>query len=186
MENLVISPVRNFVKNNGLKFDCVRQVGRSKFFNLYDKNGNYCGDYFFKSMNNDGMSNLLLFDKDLNPIMQENIYLSKDIVQVKDPESELKLRTVPTAYRRIITTLDYVADKFRTVKDEIILQNPLVKLGKDDKDFIYRETANRYEEITDKLVYQKNTEIINEGLISDLKKNRDPHKKSNQFPFRFW
>ena len=120
--------------------------------------------------------------------------MKKTFAMVKDKTKDVWLRAVPQTITTISTIYDFANDKFQTIKRESVLQNELIRLGKDDPDFIYVEERPRYEELKEKPVYEQKVELLREGSISKIKeetryniKRRDYFaKKHSGIPFIFW
>ena len=194
-----ISPIKSFIRENISEFRLVEKRGKTRYFDLYDKNGKYCGKYNFFPINitysdyfgkNTSMSTLQIFDKKLNKIMQENVSQKKDYVEVKDHTKDIPVKLIPQTITTITTFLDFVNDCFKTVRRESSLKNELIRIGKKDKDFIYNENHIIYEELKEKPVYEQKTEVLREGSIFEVKemcrKLREEYKPSLQIPYIFW
>lgn len=198
-----INPIKPFIRENISEFRLIEKRGKTRIFDLYDKNGKYCGKYDFFPINrtysdyfgkNISMSTLQIFDKKLNKIMQEHVSQKKDYVEVKDHTKDIPVKLIPQTITTITTFLDFVNDCFKTVRRESSLKNELVRIGKNDKDFIYNENHIIYEELKEKPVYEQKVELLREGSISEVKeetryniKRRDYFaKKHSGIPFIFW
>ena len=194
-----ISPIKSFIRENISEFRLVEKRGKTRYFDLYDKNGKYCGKYNFFPTNRTysdyfgkkvSMSTLQIFDKKLNKIMQENVSQKKDYVEVKDHTKDIPVKLIPQTITTITTFLDFVNDCFKTVRRESFLKNELIRIGKNDKDFIYNENHIIYEELKEKPVYEQKTEVLREGSIFEVKEMcrqlREEYKPPLQIPYIFW
>jgi len=195
-----IVPIEQFVRENVSRFELAGKRGKRQFFNLYDKNG-YCGEFgtygssIYLSSKYDinaPICALRIFNNDngkLKQIMQKVSVRKIDYVEVKDHTLEIPLKAIPKTITTITTFLDFVNDKFKTLKRESMLKNELIRIGKDDPDFIYVEEHPRYEELKEKPVYEQKVEVIREGLITEAKREaykRNYGEKPLGIPFIFW
>ena len=108
-----IIPIEQFVRENVSRFELAGKRGSRKYFNLYNKNGNYCGEFGsygpskYLSERYDmraPIKGLFIFDNingKLNQIMQKVVVQKKDNVAVKDHTKEIQVNAIP----RIITTI---------------------------------------------------------------------------------
>lgn len=196
-----IIPIEQFVRENVSRFELASNRGRSKCFDLYNKKGDYVGNYNFYSLLscdflgiNNSLSSVRIFDEKLKPVMGKDNWMKKTFAMVKDKTKDVWLRAVPQTITTISTIYDFVNDKFRTIKRESVLQNELIRLGKDDPDFIYVEEHPRYEELKEKPVYEQNVELLREGSVSkvieetrcNIQRRDYFAKKHSGIPFIFW
>lgn len=194
-----IVPIKQFVRDNISEFRLIDKRGRTRIFDLYDKNKKFCGHYsYFPSCrfwdeNYGGrvsISALEIFDGKLNKVMQNHVCQKKDYVEIKDHTREIPVRAIPKIITTTATFFDFINDKFSTLRRESTLQNDLVRIGKDDKDFIYNEDHIIYEELDSKPVYEQKVEVIREGSISEVKNGSPRYMKErtllNSYPFMFW
>ena len=193
-----INAVKQFVNKNISKFERDNSVRPAKIFNLYDKNNAYRGEYFYYSDYTGvktSMSITRIMDDKLNREMQEIVYRNKDFVTLKDTESKTGAmsKVIPSEITTITTVLDFVNDKFKTIMSISKLKNELKRIGKNDPDFKYSDEFIIYEPLKEKPRYEKTTEVLNEGSISENKRNNHkwpkdyfPNGSSHQIPFRFW
>lgn len=189
-----VNPVKQFVKNNISRFE-KSSKGRNFICNLYDKNNVYRGEYSFSSNRSDYLgvrksrSHTRIMSEDLKLEMQEFVYMNKDYVSIYDPMSDLKRKALPREITTITTVLDYINDKFITLRNVSKLKNNLQKINNDNPDWICSESFVIYEPLTEKPQYEKSTEYIREGSISEInKKIRDNMFIGgiNQIPYRYW
>lgn len=189
-----VNPVKQFVKNNISRFE-KSSKGRNFICNLYDKNNVYRGEYSFSSNGSDYLgvrksrSHTRIMSEDLKLEMQEFVYMNKDYVSIYDPMSDLKRKALPREITTITTVLDYINDKFITLRNVSKLKNNLQKINNDNPDWICSESFVIYEPLAEKPQYEKSTEYIREGSISEInKKIRDNMFIGgiNQIPYRYW
>lgn len=198
-----INSVKDFVRINISKFKKDKNTtGLNRIFNLYDKNNSYRGEYFFKALSRSGYNGVgksisvtRLMDDSLNQTMQEIVYMKKDCITVKDKSSDILLKVLPSEITIIRTVLDFVNDKFLTIRSVSKLRNQLQRIEKNDPDFIYKDNFVIYEPLKEKPQYKKKYEILREGKISETQKNNllIPNNRENsrlgcthQIPYRFW
>lgn len=192
-----ISPVKQYLRENVSKFELARKCGRDRWFYLYNKKGNYFGEYNFLSLLGSdflgiakSLSTTRIFDEKTNPIMGEDTWMGKTYAIVKDKTKDLCLRAIPHTITTMTTFLDFTNDKFKTIEHKSVLQNKLVRLKKDDEDFIYSYVNISYEELKEKPIYEQKIEVVREGLISEAKKEIDSRALGDKtnwgIPFIFW
>ena len=173
-----VNQIKQFVASNISRFEKTKTTkGRS--FNLYGKNNLFRGEYNFIPMDRSGylgikssLSSTRIMDDNRKLQMQEFVHMNKDYVNIKDLSSELLTRPFPTLITTTRTVLDYVKDKFMTIRTTSKLQNELQKLGEDDPDIGFSENYPVYEPLKEKPKYEKTTEILSEGSISETQKRR--------------
>jgi hypothetical protein len=175
-----INQVKQFTASNISRFEKnvnKRWPGRS--FYLYDKNNRYRGEHQFFERGKTGSKGIIsslsatrIMNDKMQLEMQEYVHMNKDYVNIKDLSSELLTRPFPTLITTTRTVLDYVKDKFMTIRTTSKLQNELQKLGEDDPDIRFSEDYPVYEPLKEKPRYEKTTEIISEGSISEVQKRK--------------
>ena len=186
-----VNQVKQFTASNISRFEKnVNKHWPGRSFYLYDKNNRYRGEYQFmvgKSTGSKGIISSLSATRIMNDKMQlemqEYVQMNKDYVRIKDMSSELLTRPFPTLITTTRTVLDYVKDKFITIRTTSKLQNKLQKLGEDDPDIRFSEDYPVYEPLKEKPKYEKTTEILSEGSISETHKRRHD-LVAHQSPFR--
>ncbi len=196
-----ILPIKQFVRENVSRFELANKYGRNKLFDLYNKKGDYLGNYNFYSLSSceflgikNSLSSMRIFNEKFKPMMGEDVWMEKTYAEVKDKTKDIYLKAIPQTITTISTFFDFVNDKFKTVQRKSVLQNELIRLGKDDPDFIYAEEHPIYEELKEKPVYEQKVELLREGSISKVKeetryniKRRDYFAKIHSgIPFIFW
>jgi hypothetical protein len=193
--------VKQFCRENISRYEKRGNTRPAKVFDLYDKNNNYCGEYFFKSLSSSdylgvarSISTIRIMDEKLNQKMQEVVYMNKDYVNLVDPSKDICARALPSEITTTTTVLDYVNDKFKTVRFVSKLINKLERIGKDNPYFKYSDNFIIYEPLKEKPQYEKSIEFVREGSISETKKNPIiyngdiylPKGGINQIPYRYW
>lgn len=178
-----VNPVKQFVKNNISRFE---RSSDGRIFNLYDKNNVYRGEYSFFTHGKSGylgvrrsMSHTRIMSENLKLEMQEFVYMNKDYVSIYDPASDLKRKALPREITTITTVLDYINDKFKTVRNVSKLKNNLQKISDDNPDWICSDSFVIYEPLKEKPQYEKSVECVREGSISEI-------NSKNQVPYRYW
>ena len=186
-----INQVKQFTASNISRFEKnVNKRWPARSFYLYDKTNRYRGEYQFivgQSTESRGIASSLSATRIMNDKMQlemqEYVQMNKGYVRIKDLSSELLTRPFPTLITTTRTVLDYVKNKFLTIRTTSKLQNELQKLGEDDPDIRFSEDYPVYEPLKEKPRYEKTTEIISEGSISEVRKRRHD-LVMHQSPFR--
>ena len=119
--------------------------------------------------------------------------MSKTFVTLKDLKSDTLIKPLASDITTVTTVMDYVNDKFKTVRTVSKLKNKLQRLGKNDPDFDYSDNFIIYEPLKEKPQYEKSIEYVREGSISEVNKKTVmnthyyPLKGSiNQLPYKFW
>ena len=198
-----INQVKQFVQSNIARFELNKNAqnwGHNKAFHLYGKNNTYCGEYMFKTINSSdylgvksSMSVTRVMNSELRQAMQEIVCMDKDYVTLKDKSSDTFTKALPSEITTTTTVLDFVNDKFLTVRSVSKLKNKLQRLGKNDPDFKYSDDFVIYEPLKEKPKYEKSVEYIREGTISEATEkntvtNRPYHSGNSirQFPYIFW
>ena len=200
-----VNQVKQFTASNISRFEKnVNKHWPGRSFYLYDKNNRYRGEYQFmvgKSTGSKGIASSLSITRIMNDKMQlemqEYVHMNKDYVRIKDMSSELLTRPFPTLITTTRTVLDYVKDKFMTIRTTSKLQNELQKLGENDPDIGFSENYPVYEPLKEKPKYEKTTEILSEGSISETHKRRhdlvvhlSPFRRiksiHTQIPYIYW
>lgn len=201
-----INPVKQFVRDNVLRFERDKDSSYylRRLFNLYDKNNSYRGEYDFMVLHSNGyrgiktfMSTTRIMNDKLKQEMQEIVYADKDFVDLYDPNSEdlLKMKSLLTEITTTTTVLDFLNDKFKTVRTVSKLKNKLQRMSKDNPDFIWSDNHVIYEPLNEKPQYEKSIEYIREGSISETQKHNPSihsyYRNSrlgslHQIPYRFW
>lgn len=187
--------VKQFVKDNISRFER-NSGGRNRIFNLYDKNNVYRGEYTFSTCGKSdylgvkkSMSNTRIMNEDLKLEMQEFVYMDKDYVSIYDPQTDLKRKALPGKITTITTVLDYINDKFMTLRNVLKLKNNLQKINNDNPDWICSESFVIYEPLTEKPQYEKFVEYLREGSISEIKEKAGLNLfvgGTNRIPYRYW
>ena len=195
-----VNPVKQFVKDNMLKFELSHHNSLSSRFNLYDKNGLYRGEYFNKTNGSDFLgteksrSVTKIFDDNLKQIMQEIVWMDKDYVRLVEPTSDIFEKALPSEITTTVTVLDFLNDKFKTVRTVSKLMNELQRIGNDNQYFKYLDYFIIYEPLNEKPMYEKSVEFVREGSISETKKNPLIYRNNdssyrgsvNQSPYKYW
>ena len=198
-----VNPVKQFVKSNISRFELnndVRNRGYNKLYNLYDQNNNYRGEYYFMALSSStylgvkkALSVTRIMSEKLKLQMQEFVHINKCYVTLKDHDSDILTKAIPSEITTTSTVLDFVNDKYKTVRTVSKLKNKLQRISKDDPDFVYSENYKIYEPLKEKPQYEKSVEYVKEGSISETKKktvmnrNNYPLRGSiNQIPYKFW
>ena len=187
-----IDQVKQFVKSNISRFEkSGSSVGRS--FNLYDKNNLFRGEYNFIPLNRFGslgiktsLSNTRIMDDSHRLQMQEYVFMNKDYVTFKDKSSETLTKDLPKTITITRTIMDFVKDKFITIRTTSKLKNNLQRIEKNDPDFIYSDKFVIYESLKEKPNYEQVVETIREGSISEAKKNHSHFNSRVGVPFIYW
>ena len=185
-----INPVKQFVKSNISRFEKDnKSYWCNRIFNLYDKNNSYRGEYQFtvnRSSSYNGVTNSLsstrIMNDKLKQEMAEYVYMDKSFINVYDAQSEdlLKTKSLPKEIITTTTILDFVNDKFKTVRSASKLKNKLQRRPyADNPDVPYVDNFVVYEPLKEKPQYEKSVECIREGTISDT-------NSKNQIPYKFW
>ena len=195
-----VNLVKQFVASNVSRFKKIK-CEDVKTFHLYDKNNAYCGEYRFQVLGSSGLmtgageslSTTKILDKNLNPKMQEIVHMQKDLVKIKDKSSEFLVKLFPQEITTTKTVLDFEKDRFETVRTVSKLQNKLQKIGDNDPDFRPSKNNIIYEELKEKPKYEKVSETIREGSISDVKtdvrlqKAVSKHSENSlKIPYIYW
>lgn len=198
-----VNPVKQFVKNNISRFEKT-STGLDRFFNLYDKKGIYRGEYTFTPINSSSylgvrssISHTRIMSEDLKLEMQEFVNMDKKYVSIYDSISDLKIKALPSEITTVTTVLDYINDKFKTVRCISKLKNKLQKISDDNPDWVCSDSFVIYEPLKEKPQYEKCVEYIREGSISEVNnKVRHNHLNdslysniygsTNQIPYRYW
>lgn len=197
-----INQVKQFVASNVSRFEkCSSAKKSSSIFNLYDKNNVYCGEYKFMPQSGseylgvkNSMSVTRIMNSKLRQALQEIVCMNKDYVIIKDKNSDVLTKALPSEITTTTTVLDFVNDKFKTVRIVSKLKNKLQKLGKDDPDFKCSNDYVIYEPLKEKPKYEKSIEFVREGTITEAtEKNtiisspsRCVEGSIKQFPYIFW
>lgn len=196
-----IYPIEQYVRENVSDFKLVQKRHKFRSFDLYDKADQFCGAYIYTPTNRIysdyfgkriSMSILNIFDENFNKVMQKIVCQKKDNVEIKDHTVDsVPVKLIPQTITTLTTFFDFVNDKFKTVERKSVLQNDLVRIGKDDKDFYYNENHAIYEELKDKPVYKQDVRLRREGSISEVKNQEhvnlmDKSKDFLGFPYIFW
>ena len=186
-----INQVKQFTASNISRFEKnVNKHWPGRSFYLYDKNNRDRGEYQLTVKHSTGskgiassLSSTRIMNDKMQLEMQEYVQMNKGYVRIKDLSSELLTRPFPTLITTTRTVLDYVKDKFMTIRTTSKLQNELQKLGEDDPDIRFSEDYPVYEPLKEKPKYEKTTEILSEGSISETHKRRHD-LVAHQSPFR--
>ena len=185
-----VNPVKQFVASNITKIE-KRKDALKRSFNLYDKSNLFRGEYNFIPLNKSGrlgvktsLSTTHIMDDCRKKEMSEFVFMNKKYVTVKDKTSDTLTKALPSEINILTTVLDYVNDKFKTIRTVSRLQNKLQKAGLDDIDLMLSKDSVVYKELAEKPCYEKTTEIIREGSISGMK---NTHFSINiGAPYIFW
>jgi len=187
---LKINPVKQFVKSNISRFEKDnKNYWGNRIFNLYDKNNSYRGDYQYtvnKSSSNNGvissLSSTRIMNDKLKQEMAEYVQTDKNFVDMYDSQSDDLLKTKPLAKEitTITTILDFVNDKFKTVRSVSKLKNKLQRrMYADNPNVPYLDNFVVYEPLKEKPQYEKSVEYVREGSISKI-------NSKNQIPYKYW
>lgn len=200
-----INQVKQFVQSNISRFVLdknARNWGRNKAFHLYDKKNTYRGEYMFRAIHSSeyhgvktSMSVTRIMSEKLKQQMQEIVHMQKRFVTFKAPETEDLTKVLPSEITTTSTVLDFVNDKFKTVRTVSKLKNKLQRISKADPDFIYSENYKIYEPLKEKPQYEKRIEFVREGSISETNKKHNISRiyrgfgyegNIHQIPYRYW
>ena len=186
-----INHVKQFVASNVSRFEKNGSTTNRSFY-LYDKNKLFCGEFNFIPLHRSGyfgvktsLSSTRIVDGKLKPRMQEYVHMDKDYVIFKDKTSDTLTKALPRTITTIRTAMDFVKDKFITVRTVSKLKNDLQRIGKEDSDFIYSDKFVIYEPLKEKPKYDRTVEVLREGTISDVKK-RNRFRSNIGVPFIYW
>ena len=186
-----INQVKQFVASNISRFE---KNGSTKghSFNLYDKNNLFRGEFNFIPMNRSdylgiksSLSSTRIMDENLKLLMQEFVHMNKDYVTIKDKSTDTLTKALPKTITTTRTIVDFVKDKFMTIRKTSKLKNDLQRIEKNDPDFIYSDKFTIYEPLNEKPQYEQVTETIREGAISEVKKHSHFNSKIG-VPFIYW
>lgn len=201
-----VNPVKQFVKSNISRFELNKEFrtrGYNKCYNLYDKNNNYRGEYQFTALHSCGyygvqssISSTRIMSEKLRQEMTEYVHMDKSFINMYDSQSDDLLKTKPFLKKitTITTILDFVNDKFKTVRSVSKLKNKLQRrMYADNPNFPYMDNFVVYEPLKEKPQYEKTVEYVREGSISETnnKTNMLRHQyplngSINQIPYKFW
>ena len=201
-----VNPVKQFVKTNISRFELNKEFrtrGYNKCYNLYDKNNSYRGDYQYtvkKSVHYQGiissLSSTRIMNDKLKQEMAEYVQIDKSFINMYDSQSDDLLKTKPFLKKitTITTILDFVNDKFKTVRTVSKLKNKLQRrMYADNPNFPYLDNFVVYEPLKEKPQYEKTIEYVRKGSISEInnKTNILRHQyplngSINQIPYKFW
>lgn len=185
-----VNPVKHFVKSNITRFEKDnKSYWGNRIFNLYDKNNSYRGDYQYtvnKSSSNNGvissLSSTRIMNDKLKQEMTEYVHMDKSFINMYDSQSDDLLKTKPFLKKitTITTILDFVNDKFKTVRSVSRLKNKLQRrMYADNPKFPYMDNFVVYEPLKEKPQYEKTVEYVREGSISET-------NSKSQIPYKFW
>ena len=88
----------------------------------------------------------------------------------------MKTTTITTT----TTILDFVNDKFKTLRSVSKLKNKLQRrMYADNPNFPYMDNFVVYEPLKEKPQYEKSVEYVREGSISKI-------NSKNQIPYKYW
>ena len=201
-----VNPVKQFVKSNISRFELNKEFrtrGYNKCYNLYDKNNNYRGEYQFTALHSCGyygvqssISSTRIMSEKLRQEMTEYVHMDKSFINMYDSQSDDLLKTKPFLKKitTITTILDFVNDKFKTVRSVSKLKNKLQRRTyADNPKFPYMDNFVVYEPLKEKPQYEKTVEYVREGSISETKKKTEMNRINyplrgsiNQIPYKFW
>jgi hypothetical protein len=201
-----INQVKQFVRTNISRFELnkdARNWGLHRSYNLYDKNNVYRGEYNFMPIHSNGyhgikssLSSTRILSEKLRQEMTEYVHLDKSFINMYDSQSDDLLKTKPFLKKitTITTILDFVNDKFKTVRSVSRLKNKLQRrMYADNPNFPYMDNFVVYEPLKEKPQYEKTVEYVREGSISETnnKTNMLRHQyplngSINQIPYKFW
>lgn len=185
-----VNQVKQFVKSNISWFEKDKKsYWGNRIFNLYDKNNSYRGDYQYtvkKSASCQGiissLSSTRIMNDRLKQEMAEYVHIDKSFIDVFDAQSEDLLKTKPLAKEitTISTILDFVNDKFKTIRSVSRLKNKLQRRKYADNPTVpYLDNFVVYEPLKEKPQYEKSVEYVREGSISAT-------NSKSQIPYKFW
>ena len=186
-----VNQVKQFVASNISRFEKNKTTtGRS--FNLYDKNNLFRGEFNFTPMNRSdylgiksSLSSIRIMDENLKLQMQEFVHMNKDYVILKDKFTDTLTKALPKTITTTRTIMDFVKDKFITIRKTSKLKNNLQKIEKNDPDFVSSDKFIIYESLKEKPQYEKTVDILREGSISDIK-NQSRFRSKIGIPFIYW
>ena len=185
-----VNPVKQFIKSNISRFEKDnKSYWSNRIFNLYDKNNSYRGEYQFtvnRSSSYNGVTNSLsstrILNDKLKQEMAEYVYMDKSFINIYDAQSKdlLKTKSLPNEITTTTTILDFVNDKFKTLRSVSKLKNKLQRrMYADNPDFVYSNNFVVYEPLKEKPQYEKSVEYVREGSISKI-------NSKNQIPYKYW
>lgn len=187
-----VNQVKQFISSNISRFE---KNGSSacRSFNLYDKNNLFRGEYNFIPLDRSGylgvqtsLSSTRIMDDNRRLQMQEYVFMNKDYVTLKDNSSETLTKDLPKIITTTRTIMDFVKDKFITIRTTNKLKNNLQRIGENDPDFIYSDKFVIYESLKEKPQYEQVIETIREGSISEAKKLHSHFNSKVGVPFIYW
>ena len=176
-----INQVKQFVTTNISRFKKINK-NQVSAFKLYDKHNIYRGEYNFRAISSSdssgvkrSVSNTLIVGNNSQQEMQEIIYMNKDYIEFRDTNSNTIKKTLPSEIRITTTVLDYINDKFMTIKTVSKLKNILQKAEKKDAELVNTNSSVVYEPLKEKPIYEKSVEFVRHGEISKTKKDNIIH-----------
>ena len=131
------------------------------------------------------LSSTRIMDDNRKLQMQEFVHMNKDYVTIKDKSTDTLTKALPKTIITVRTIMDFIEDKFITVRTVSKLKNNLQRIGKNDPDFIYSDKFIIYESHKEKPQYEKTVDILREGSISDIK-NQSRFRSNIEVPFIYW
>lgn len=187
-----INQVKQFVACNVSRFE---KNAKKSAFNLYDKDNVCCGEYKFIPQRTSqdakiesSMSVTRIMHSKLRQAMQEIVCTDKNYVTLKDITSNSFTKSLPSEITTTTTILDFVNDKFMTVRSVSKLLNKLQKIAENDSGLKYSDDFVIYEPLKEKPKYEKSVEYVREGTISDVTEQNShrSEESSKHFPYIFW
>jgi len=186
-----VNQVKRFVAANISRFEKTKAT-KGHSFNLYNKNNLFCGEFNFIPMKRcdylgiqRSLSSTRIMDENRKLKMLEYVYIDKNYVTFKDKTSDILIKSLPKTITTVRTIIDFIEDKFTTVRAVSKLKNNLQRIGKDDADFLCSDKFIIYEALKEKPKYDKTIEIVKEGTISDVKK-LSRFRSNVGVPFIYW
>jgi len=191
-----INQVKQFVANNVSRFE---KKPKKSLFILYDKNNSCCGEYKFIPQNisenlgvKSSMSVTRILSSKLRRAMQEVVCTDKDYIAIKDKNSVADTKILPFEITTTTTVLDFIKDRFLTVRSVSKLTNKLKRLEKDNL-VVSSDNIIIYEPLKEKPKYEKSVEFVREGTISEateknvcLDRVYTREDSLKRFPYIFW
>ncbi len=185
-----VNPVKQFIKSNISRFEKAKEsYFTNRIFNLYDKNNSYRGEYHYVMQHTYGckptrsLSSVRILSDKLKQEMAEHVYIDKDFIDLYEPKSEelIKTKLFPKEITTITTVLDFVNDRFQTIRSVSKLKNELKIINNDKLGIIY-SGRTVYEPLTEKPQFERSVEVIREGLISETRQKGSSHN----VPYSYW
>ncbi len=196
-----INQVRQFLRSNISRFEPNRKNTQAhRIFNIYDKNNSYRGEYQFKTISGSdslgiqsSLSTVRIMTDDPKQLLQECVYMHKNYVTFKDKNSDTLTKALPSEITTTTTILDFVNDRFKTIKSVSKLKNKLQKIEKNNPNLVHSDDFIIYKPLEEKPKYEKSVEYVREGTITEatrentvVNRTNDSSGNPGQFPYMFW